>query len=1351
MKLDIYKILNKKSILIILPFLFIAVAGIFLYSKYVSPTYIGLVRFSDFQYSRFLDVETGGYVRIKRIDMDSEKIPNMSRYRIVYIWVHGFNAADDFVKAVEKAKKSGTKFYMIGANNPETDLTNISGDDLKNIAAYFSNGGSENFSRLFNYTRRILDKKIIGTKEIEPAVIIPSEGFFHVGEENYFSSYEEFTEFYKNSGKYNKSNPKVALFTSNLGPTNSTRSHIDMLITKMEEKGLSVIPVMGFRRRIEFLKEVKLDLAVIMPHGRFSPGRHDELIAYLTANNIPLLAPVNVFSPYDEWLKDQKGMTGGMLSQSIAVPEMDGAIEALALSALKKNHQNLNVFFPIPERIEKFSNKAANWAKLKKIGNNEKKVAVFYYKGPGLNAMTAGGLEVAPSLLNLLRELQKQGYNTGKLPSNDKELMAVIQKQGPVFGAYAKGAVDLYLKNGNPEMIEAETYKKWAYSAMPADLFKDVLKKYGEPSGDYMAVKKDDKYYMAVSRVQFGNVVILPQPIAGHGEDEFAVIHGTKEAPPHSYIAPYLWAKYGFKADALMHFGTHGSLEFTPYKQPPLSNYDWSDVLTGDLPHVYLYVINNIGEAIIAKRRSYAVITSHITPPFTKSELYGDFKILHDLIHDYEVAGESNLKDEYVKSITAKVLNTDIDKDLGFSDLSGRVLSENEMEKLHNYIHTIENEKINAKLYTLGEHYTAKEKYETALMISVDPVSYSLANIDLAKGLITDDIFNNMHDFEKRYIERAEKIINEVIHKGRNSAHFISASDISYLEYLKDDTESTNKEIAHAVKDLKDAIDSIPRIYKAIDISTDEEMKSIVNALSGGYIPPSTGGDPVKNPNSIPSGKNLYGIDPENTPNRESWNVGRKLAEQLITAKINDTGEFPKKVAFTLWGGEFIRDQGTTIAQIFYLLGVEPVWNSVGRVHDVRLIPMERLKRPRIDVVVQTSGQFRDIAASRIFLINKAVKLAQDADDSIGEYVNYVKQGTEAAVKVLIENGFTPKEARAFSMARVFGGVNGNYGTNIMGLVESGDKWEDDSEITKQYLKNMGAVYTEENWGYYRPGLFEGALQNTDTVVHSRSSNTSGPLSLDHVYEFMGGLNAVVRNVTGNDPAAYFSDTRSSSRGFIQGVKEAIWTEARTTLYNPKYISEMTKGGASSAAVFAETFRNTYGWNVMKPAAVDNELWNGLYDIYIKDSYDLKIREFFEDINPYALQEMTAVMLETIRKEYWNASPEMIKELAELHAELVKDHNAGCSGFVCDNIKLQEMIKDNLDNDLKESYQDLIDKVRNIGGREEVKGMVLEKEKLDFSKIMEMIEENKVTAAALFIILLTMFGIIAFGIVRKRV
>ena len=527
-------------------------------------------------------------------------------------------------------------------------------------------------------------------------------------------------------------------------------------------------------------------------------------------------------------------------------------------------------------------------------------------------------------------------------------------------------------------------------------------------------------------------------------------------------------------------------------------------------------------------------------------------------------------------------------------------------------------------------------------------------------------------------------------------------------EYSKEDIE-----FSLAVTEVERTIKNIGNYKNALLTSPEEELASLMNALKGGYTTPTPGGDPIANPNTLPTGRNMYAINAEATPTESAWEKGIALAKQTIdTYKQRHNDSIPRKVSYTLWSSEFIETGGATIAQVLYMLGVEPVRDAFGRVSDLKLIPSAELGRPRIDVVVQTSGQLRDLAASRLFLINRAVEMAAGAKDD--KYENQVATSVIEAERVLTEKGLSPKDAREISTFRIFGGINGMYGTGIQEMVESGDRWENESELATTYLNNMGAYYgSEKNWEVFQKFAFEAALTRTDVVVQPRQSNTWGALSLDHVYEFMGGMNLAVRNVTGKDPDAYLSDYRNRNNMKMQELKEAVGVASRTTILNPVYIKEKIKGGASSASEFAEVITNTYGWNVMKPAAIDKELWDNIYNVYVKDELNLGVKKYFEQQNPAALEEMTAVMLESARKGLWKASEEQVAELSKLHTEIVNNYRPSCSGFVCDNAKLRDYIASKADAPTAAQYKENISKIREAKASGNDKGVVMKKEEMN--------------------------------------
>ena len=912
--------------------------------------------------------------------------------------------------------------------------------------------------------------------------------------------------------------------------------------------------------------------------------------------------------------------------------------------------------------------------------------------------------------------------------------------------------------------------------------YAEVVAADGEFPGNYMVTSDG---CLGVARLQFGNIVLMPQNAAGSGDNSFQVVHGTNAAPPHTYIASYLWMQHGFKADALIHFGTHGSLEFTPKKQVALCSNDWPDRLVGAVPHFYLYSIGNVGEGMMAKRRSYATLQSYLTPPFLESSVRGIYRELMEKIKIYNNSAKENKEQESlaIKALTVKM---GIHRDLGLDSITNKPYTEDEIARIENFAEELATEKITGQLYTMGVPYEPERITSSVYAMATEPIAYSLLALDKQRGKATNAINKHRSLFTQQYLNPARQLVEKLItnpaqatdelicrtagitpqelakarqiEADRNApkgmmammmaaaakqdkddknkkmgGHPAQQSEKSPHEKIPESMKEAMKkmgtnmdpgkapkeyskediEFSLAVTEVERTIKNIGNYKNALLTSPEEELASLMNALKGGYTTPTPGGDPIANPNTLPTGRNMYAINAEATPTESAWEKGIALAKQTIdTYKQRHNDSIPRKVSYTLWSSEFIETGGATIAQVLYMLGVEPVRDAFGRVSDLKLIPSAELGRPRIDVVVQTSGQLRDLAASRLFLINRAVEMAAGAKDD--KYENQVATSVIEAERVLTEKGLSPKDAREISTFRIFGGINGMYGTGIQEMVESGDRWENESELATTYLNNMGAYYgSEKNWEVFQKFAFEAALTRTDVVVQPRQSNTWGALSLDHVYEFMGGMNLAVRNVTGKDPDAYLSDYRNRNNMKMQELKEAVGVESRTTILNPVYIKEKMKGGASSASEFAEVITNTYGWNVMKPAAIDKELWDNIYNVYVKDELNLGVKKYFEQQNPAALEEMTAVMLESARKGLWKASEEQVAELSKLHTEIVNNYRPSCSGFVCDNAKLRDYIASKADTPTAAQYKENISKIREAKASGNDKGVVMKKEEMN--------------------------------------
>lgn len=1333
------------------------------WNLWFSSTQVGFVNYQVINLGQISKANHNSFIKISEISTD--ELDDLDTYDMVFINAMGLRITEEQRNMIQHAAQNGLPVLTTAATNPLNNIVSVDEAVADTLKAYLGNGGRKNYASMLDYVRKYVDKKWMWTDEPLPVARRVVHQFYHADPENPdseevgFTHVSQYRNFLKTHGLFKEKAPAVVI-TGQMGQPAE-------LVSALEKSGNVVYPVNDFKGLIasHAIDSINPSLVIYMAHGRMG----DYAVDYLKQQNIPLFTPLNVNRLIDAWEKDKMGMNGGFMAQSIVTPEIDGAIRPYALFGHYMDEEGLQHAFAIPERLDVFVETVNNYIELQQKPNSEKKVAIYYYKGAGQNALTAGGMEVIPSLYNLLTRLKAEGYTVKNLPASAQELGVMIQHQGAVFGTYAEGAMAEFMKHAQPAIVTKDAYEGWVKKALRPDKYNEILASDGEFPGSYLTT---DNGALAVPRIDLGNIVLLPQNAAGKGDNSFKILHGTEVAPPHAYVASYLWSQYGFGADALIHFGTHGSLEFTPGKQVALCHDDWPDRLIGALPHFYIYSIANVGEGVIAKRRAYAGLQSYLTPPFMESSLRGTYRKLSEAIKVYNQTDPQQVDSRQQASFAVKRLAVamGIHRDLGLDSVLTVPYTEDDIVRIDNFAEELATEKITGQLYTMGVPYEADRITSSVYAMTVDPVAYSLLALDKIRGKAVTDAERKKSLFTARYLSPARSLVARILAgqvvaddalvcqvtgitseqlekarlidrslqvpqgmmammvgggkpatrpkaengRGDEAKHLGKPSTAMMKAAMKGKPTYTKAEInlAQAVLEVERTILNVHRYKAALLQSPEQEIRSLLNALDGGYTAPSPGGDPIANPNTLPTGRNLFAINAEATPSESAWEKGKKLAENTIEMyrkRHNDS--IPRKVSYTLWSGEFIETEGATVAQVLYMLGVEPIRDAFGRVTDLRLIPSEELGRPRIDVVVQTSGQLRDIAASRLFLINRAVEMAAAAKD---QFENHVAEGVIAAERALTEKGISPKEARELSAYRVFGGVNGSYGTGIQGMVQKGDRWENESEIADVYLNNMGAFYgSEKDWETVKQFAFEAALVNTDAVVQPRQSNTWGALSLDHVYEFMGGMNLAVRHVTGKDPDAYLSDYRNRNNVRMQEVKEAIGVESRTTIFNPAYIREKMKGEAGAAATFAEIVQNTYGWNVMKPKAVDKELWDEIYNIYVKDKFGLGLQAYFEKQNPAALEEITAVMMETARKGMWKASEQQLADIAQLHTQLIAKYKPSCSGFVCDNAKLRDFIASKTDAASAVSYRKDITAIREQMVEGTDKGMVMKKEQVN--------------------------------------
>ncbi|MDR1202383.1 MAG: cobaltochelatase subunit CobN [Tannerellaceae bacterium] len=1308
-----FSFLYKKNILCIIAGIILLVSlGVGAYQYWFSPIRILIVNPLPAQAADIILNNDSRHIHVTCLP--TEEATSFGGYDAVVFYGRGLHLSDEQMTAIEQSANKGTLFFTNSIRNFNVIINrNITNQQQTTLLDYFGNANRQNYRNGIRYLRYIAMPHKIPIETYEEPFIMPTNTYYHQEYGKYFHDKDELTTYLKAKEIYNENGYNIAFISGVSFPTEGNRAHIDTLISRLTHSGMNVYPLTGSDKCAQMLRDLHPDAVVYLPMGRLG---NDTLINWLHTENIPIFCPFPLLQSTEEWLDPMVPVSGGTLTARVLIPEVDGAMAPLLIATQNLHESGYYLYTPEEERINNFINHLTKYMALRDKLNRKKRVAICYFRSPGKDALLASGMEVIPSLYSFLKRLQAEGYDLTGLPSTIEAFDKRIQTDGRVLGSYARGAQEEFLATANPVWLTRSQYEQWANETLAPEKYREVIQRYGEAPGELLVKDRDNgEKEIAIACIRFGNVLLFPQPRPALGDDDFKLVHGMPVAPPHSYLAPYLYMQKGFKADAIIHFGTHGNLEYTPGKNVALSQNDWADVLVGDLPHFYYYTTGNVGEGIIAKRRTHAVLVTHLTPPFVESGMRQQYSALLDDIHHLLHEGIENRRSLAIK-IKSEVVKLGIHRDLELDSVPGTSYTPEELEKLDMFMEEIANEKTLGAFYTLGQVYSPRDLITTTMAVSADKLAYELAQTDRDKGVISTEQLQNFAFVDHQYLPKAKNILMSIL-------------------------QNPPKDTAVLHNATKNAL-----MYRELfQFSSQNELNAMIRGLNGGTIFPTPGGDPVLNPNVLPTGRNMFSINAEMTPGKRSWEEGKRLAENTLEIYKEKHGDYPRKVSYTFWAGEFITTEGATIAQALWMLGVEPVRDGQNRAVDLRLIPSEELGRPRINIVIQISGQLRDIAGSRLKMLTEAIQLASSATNDI--YPNYVADGTLLQEKSLVEKGLSPKRAREMSVMRIFGPVNSGYSTGMLSYTENSGKWDDESELVDGYLNNMGAIYgDDDNWGTMEQGLLASALDQTDVIIQPRQSNTWGPLSLDHVYEFTGGMSLAIKTLTGKEPEAYMADYRNRNNKRLQNVKEAVAIEARATILNPTFIKERMKGDATTAHMFGETFRNIFGWNVMRPSALDQELFNDLYRIYITDKNNLGIQEYFDRTNPTAYQEMTSVMLESARKGYWQATEEQLQTIATIHAENTRKNGAGCTGFVCGNEKLHDFIAGQLAPGQASSYKSNIEKVLEITASND--GVVLKEEKL---RNTQQPNDPETTSSLLVgIVIFIIFVLIIIWILRRR-
>lgn len=1101
--------------------------------------------------------------------------------------------------------------------------------------------------------------------EVAEPVVFPDLGIWHPMAPGMFEDLKEYLNWQASRQDLSdkaRSGPVIGLVLQRSHIVTGDDAHYVAVIQELEYRGATVIPV--FCGGLDFSKPVKaffydpLNPEQPIVDGVVSltgfaliggPARqdHPRAIEALSKLNRPYMVALPlVFQTTQEWEESDLGLHPVQVALQIAIPELDGAIEPIVLSgrddATGKAHT-------LQDRVEAIAERVIRWASLRTKPRIDKKLAITVFSFPPDkgNVGTAAYLDVFGSIHRVLEEMKRKGYDVQNLPRDAKALMeAVINDPEALQGA--------------PELAIAHRMSVEEYERL-TPYSERLEENWGKPPGN---LNSDGTNLLIYGR-HFGNVFVGVQPTFGYEGDPMRLLYSRSASPHHGFAAYYTYLEKVWGADAVLHFGTHGSLEFMPGKQMGMSETCYPDSLIGALPNLYYYAANNPSEATIAKRRGYAATISYLTPPAENAGLYKGLKELGELVGSYQQLRESSRGVQIVNAIVETARQCNLDKDVTLPegeasalDLDGR---DAVVGAVYRQLMEIESRLLPCGLHTIGKPPTAEEAIATLVNIAAlerEEEGYRSLPALLAESLgrTITDVYNGndagvLADVElnQTITEACRKAVASMVRSVTGSDGRVNLRGnfgwfFDLLERIGVRLPSPWLSACRAAGFPGVDAAELDNLFGYLrfcleQICADMEMESLLRALDGEYVIPGPGGDPIRNPGVLPSGKNIHALDPQAIPTRAAIAAAKVVVDRLIERQRAEQGTWPETIACVLWGTDNIKTYGESLAQILWFIGVRPVPDSLGRVNKLELISLEELGRPRIDVVVNCSGVFRDLFINQMGLIDQGVKMAAEADEPME--MNFVRKHSKEQAAA---QGISLREAAT----RVFSNASGSYSSNVNLAVEN-STWEEEGELQEMYLSRKTFAFNADNPGEMNQNreVFESAMKTADVTFQNLDSAEISLTDVSHYFDSdPTKLIAGLRD-DGKAPTSYIADT-TTANAQVRSLSETIRLDSRTKLLNPKWYEGMLNSGYEGVREVAKRLNFTLGWSATS-GAVDNFVYEEANDTFINDE---EMRKRLMELNPHSFRRIVGTLLEVNGRGYWETSDENIAQLQEIYQEI---------------------------------------------------------------------------------------------------
>ena len=1088
-------------------------------------------------------------------------------------------------------------------NQTERQLKEQAIENYNQIKSYWHASGIANWQELIYFTAKLYGDTNV--PEAKAPNYVEKTGIIDPRTGDYYSSADVFLQ----ETEQNASKPKIVFFYL----ASQARVKSADIITELIERlrpiatvipiGLTSIMKIDLENLERLFRGLLDDVQLLVNFIGFRLGAgprggdREDVTDWLEKLNIPMLHPFFLTrTTLAEW-EEAKGLSPVEAMVNVVLPELDGAVETYPIAAIQSVGFNEAYQFEkkelvlMEERVNYFMNRIERWLQLHKTKNSQKRLALVGYNYPPGEGNLFGGsfLDTFRSISALLNKLADEGYQVERM--TEKELERQFRER-QLFNETSWGVdEDLDQRLGYPVPKAKEDWSDHLD-------WKQLKEDWGEYPGEIMANGED----FFIPGFINGNVFIGLQPSRNGADQDSSANYHDQSIPPHyQYQAFYTWLEKEFKSDAIVHIGTHGTLEFLPGKENGMSSQCYPDQLVQSLPHFYFYYIGNPSEAMLAKRRSHAVISSYQAPPFRNGGLYGDYEELERLLHEYREAEQ--LDPSRCEEILKEVQE--------IADKNG--FSHQQLDDIEQELQRMQYALIPYGLHIIGEGM----KHEDAILHTI----YTLRKKH--KGSTLKQLVSQL----RPELQEEDAVLE------KEAAALMQG----YVE-SKRLPDIQEKALAEAFADTLAYGESIyQRVRKT------EELSSIIKALDGGYLPAKLAGDIYRNPDSLPTGSNVYQFDPRSVPSPSAVTRGAEIAKATLAEFKEANGENPHTVACVLWGIETSRTQGETIGQILEYVGAKAVKHSEATSTTFELIPLSELGRPRMNVVVSMSGVFRDLFPNVIDALNDLFEKLARADEQ--EEDNYFKTFTLKVQERLLTEGYTEAEAFDLASARIFGPAAGEYGTGINHMIEDGN-WTDEEELGEMYKHHAQHVYSKLRRGESFPELYDIHMEATDIVSQLRASYEYEITDVDDYYSFFGGLAKSIEKAKGERVEIYITDTTQQTPQ-TEDVKHAINRGVRTRLTNPKWIEGLLEHPYHGVQRMAKNTENLLGL-AATTNNVEDWVFSHVHDTYVEDK---ALQEKIRQANPHAYHDLLGTLVEVSERGYWKPSESQWQSLKDAFLE----------------------------------------------------------------------------------------------------